>query len=90
MVNPHNIPPTKYPVSKIEKGNALLHNASHGPTFGGGHDLHIADNCNIGARSYGYLGIGYTDTTGMGRSTFTGSKKTFVVHDIEVLQCKQA
>jgi len=35
----------------------LYNNAGYGPTFGGGHDLHISSN---GASSYSHVGYSYT------------------------------
>ena len=35
----------KYPIIN-NYGNAIYCYSSYGPTFGGGHDLHVADNSN--------------------------------------------
>ena len=42
---------------------------NYGPTFGGGHDLHIADNCDKNTNSYSYLGNTYKLPTGYNYGT---------------------
>ena len=56
---------------------------SYGPTFGGGHDLHIADSANTGASSYSILGSTYECPRGQKRTFFTGVEK-FTVTEYEV------
>ena len=36
--------------------NAVYHSRSYGPTFGGGFDLYLSDNCNLNKNSYSNLG----------------------------------
>ena len=43
MVNPHGLGPTKMPLVR-RQGYAMYSDSSLGPTFGGGHDLHMAEN----------------------------------------------
>jgi hypothetical protein len=33
-------------------GNAVYHNSSYGPTFGGGHDIYLANGCKSNTSSY--------------------------------------
>lgn len=40
-------------------GNAAYNGKTYGPTFGGGHDLHLADNCHSTKNSYTNLGHSY-------------------------------
>ena len=37
---------------------------TYGPTFGGGHDLYISDNCHVNTNSYSQLGYTYKLPTG--------------------------
>ena len=76
--------PTILPLTTENSAHAMYCKASYGPTFGGGHDLHISNNpmsnnssyCNIGG-SY------YVDGLGRGVNTFTGARN-FQVQDYEV------
>jgi hypothetical protein len=80
LTNPHNIPPTKYPL--IIHSYAISCNPSYGPTFGAGHDIYVADNSQNNLSSYTKF-HSYTDTTGKGIDTFTGAQN-FATTDIEV------
>jgi hypothetical protein len=84
LTNPHNIPPTKYLI-KPGGTNAVNHGGSYGPTFGGGHDIYVANASNANTTSYTNFPHAYTDTTGQGNNTFTGAKN-FTTVDIEVFQ----
>jgi len=44
---------------------AIYVNPSYGPTFGGGHDIYIADNANGNGNSYTRIGISYDAPTGV-------------------------
>jgi hypothetical protein len=81
LTNPHNIPPTKYLI-KLGGTKAVYHNGGYGPTFGGGHDIHLANASNS---NYTNFSKHYTDTTGQGNNTFTGARD-FTTADIEVFQ----
>jgi hypothetical protein len=84
LTNPDNIPPTKYLINP-NTGNAAYHNSSYGPTFGSGHDLHLANASNSHNASYTNFPSAYLDTTGKGNNTFTGARN-FTVSDIEVFK----
>jgi hypothetical protein len=45
LTNPHNIPPTKYPINPDNVGNAVYHHSSYGPFFSSG-ALSLANNSN--------------------------------------------
>ena len=79
IVNPHNIPPTKY---LITNSSAIYCGSSYGPTFGGGHDICITNNANQSTSSYSSFPSSFLDSTGKGNSTFTSCN--FVVAEIEV------
>jgi hypothetical protein len=83
LANPHNITPTKYLINPTNVHQAVYHNSAYGPTFGGGHDLHLANNSNANNTSYTGFLHAYTDTTGQGNNTFTGAR-TFTASDVEV------
>ena len=50
LVNPQNVGPYKTMVNMQQYSIYCL--SSYGPTFGGGHDLHISDNSNTNSNSY--------------------------------------
>jgi len=82
LVNKHGLPPTKYPVSLQEYG--IYDKDDYGPTFGGGHDLNIANISNTNTSSYTNFPHSYTDTTGVGRATLT--TYNFKCDEIEVFK----
>ncbi len=45
---------------KCSQNHGIYCNSSYGPTFGGGHDLHIADKSNTNTSSYSNLGYSYS------------------------------
>ena len=77
LVNPHGIPPTKYNPQENrlciwDFGNMCL-----------GSDLVIAGNSNSNNKSFTYFPNYYIDTTGKGKTTFTGDEY-FQSKEIEV------
>ena len=58
-------------------------NSSYGPTFGGGHDFYLCDECNTNNSSYNNTDHSY-DTKGL-KSAMAGSYY-FLVKDYEVYQ----
>lgn len=84
LINPHAITPTKYVINPTLVQFAVCHhNGTHGSTFGGGHDLHVAGASNANNISYTNFPHTYSDTTGKGNNTFTGTRN-FTSSDIEV------
>ena len=83
LINPHAIPPTKYMTNPANVQYAVHHNGGYGPTFGGGHDLNVANSSNANNSSYSGFPHAYYDTTGKGSNTFTGANN-FATSDIEV------
>ena len=69
--------------------NAMYCYYHYGPTFGGGHDLRIVDNCDKNTNSYSNLGstyklpAGYTYGTTQATTLLAGSYK-FKVDEYEV------
>jgi hypothetical protein len=62
-VNKDNLAPFKSPVYRYS-GDALYTYTSFGPTFGGGHDIHISNNANANIGSYTFLGYTYRPPSG--------------------------
>ena len=63
----------------------IYHGSSYGPTFGGGHDLHIANDANNSSSAYSVLGNTYEIPPGQ-TDTFLVGSKNFKVSEIEVFQ----
>jgi hypothetical protein len=82
LKNAGNIEPRKF---KLSSGsNAIYFWSNHGPTFGNGHDIYVADKCNVNNSSYTNLGNGYVNDIGItGNAVFTG-EYNFTVKEIEV------
>ncbi|CAF1402277.1 unnamed protein product [Adineta steineri] len=83
LINPHNIPPTKYIIRSDRAAYAVYHNNSYGAIFGGGYDIHVSDNSNKNNSSSTDFPHSYIDTTGKGNNTFTGAKN-FTTFEVEV------
>jgi hypothetical protein len=67
----------------MQNSNYAIHNqSSYGPTFGGGHDMHICNNSNSTMSSYSNLGHTYTGPSAS-QSTLAG-ERSFLVADYEV------
>ena len=64
-MNKDNLPPFIAPVYR-NNGNAVYTNAGYGPTFGGGHDLYVANNAVGSTASYANLGHTYRPPSGYG------------------------
>lgn len=72
---------------KTEYG--IYGNSNYGPTFGGGHDFHIANSASSNTNSYANLGHSYVQITGYtygsskAQNLLAGSYK-FTPHEVEV------
>ncbi len=71
---------TQHPLN--DGPHAVYDDAGCGPSFGGGHDLHVCDNCNSQNSSYSNLGHGYR---GGDCNTLMGSE-SFTLDQIETYQ----
>jgi len=70
---------------KCSQNDGIYCNSSYGPTFGGGHDLHIADKSNTNTSSYSNLGCSYTHPYGSNEAkSFLAGSYNFQVTEIEV------
>ena len=85
--NKDNLDPFKVLVKTLDHG--IYGNNGHGPTFGGGHDIHISNNANGNRNSYSNLGHsyvqppGYTYGSSKIRDLLAGSYK-FQPNEVEV------
>ena len=71
--------------AKASNDNAIYCNSSYGPTFGGGHDLYIADKCNENSNNYN----GTNNTYNFGSNYYlNGGSYNFQVSKLEVYQVK--
>jgi hypothetical protein len=82
--NPHNIKDRKF--SLTNPTYTIYCQSNYGPTFGGGHDIYVADNCNNNTNSCTYLGNSYTNDTGIASDQFFTGERYFTVKEIEVFQ----
>jgi len=80
LTNVWSTPPTNFP---WQKNNGPYDNAGRGPTFGGGHDIAVNDNCSSNNTNYTNFPHSYNDSLGHGNSTFAGAYN-FQVAEIEV------
>ena len=67
----------------------MYNNVGYGPTFGGGHDLYIANNANAGTASYTNFGHTYKPPTGYSYNTvktknLLAGTYNFTPSDVEV------
>ena len=83
MVNPFGVVPSKMPLVKNQQHAGINCTSTYGPTFGGGHDLHVSNNANISGASYSDLGHTYQLPAGQQNAFFTGTRN-FNVTDYEV------
>jgi hypothetical protein len=89
LTNKYN-KPLKMKVDPNQHEFAILCDSDYGPTFGGGHDIHIANDANTTMDSWSDLGDAYSHPqyakgTNEARTFLAGSFK-FQLDDIEVYQ----
>lgn len=83
----------RFPNTGTQGKNSIYGSSGYGPTFGGGHDLHIANNANSNTSSYTRLGHGFSHPSFASGTTevqnfFCGSSN-FMPSEVEVLQLLQ-
>ena len=69
--------------------HAIYHHSGYGPTFGGGHDLHISSDCHKNLSSYSNLGHTYKCPFGYNNDqskNYLAGTHHFEVEDYEVFQ----
>lgn len=85
--NHYGLEPFKLHVK--DSDNAIYGNSGYGPTFGGGHDIYIANSAGSNTNSYSNLGHTYVQLAGYKyqasdtRSVLAGSYN-FQPHEVEV------
>jgi hypothetical protein len=77
-----NSGPRSFPL--VKSSSAILCNSSYGPTFGGGHDIYVADGCNERTTSYTIFGGSYQNDTGLNANQVFTGESSFQVKEIEV------
>ena len=85
LTNPHGLAPTMCTLKNASQ--TIYSDPGYGPTFGGGHDLHICNNSNTTVGSYCNLNnTCYKNSTGKGAATFTGASQLGLIADIWVFE----
>lgn len=93
--NPHNHPPTKFPIRPENRRHAILGYRGWGPVFGGvvgstGHiegDLVIGDDCHENGHSFARgFGTNYVNSTGINGAEFFAGVAQFGLVEIEVFE----
>ena len=74
---------TKHSIQKSTSQSMYGHSL-YGPTFGGGHDIYISDNCNTNTKSYSNGDYTYELPSGVNTGTYFAGSSNFTVKEIEV------
>ena len=88
LVNPSGTRPTKIPLKGNNNQYGICCNGGYGPTFGGNHDLHIANGANANSRSQSNLGNTYHCPANANPSSFLAGQTNFSVNELEVFVFK--
>ena len=87
LTNIHGTSPTKF--QNTNSNLSVFHHSSHGPTFGGGHDIYIPKDFMNGS-PYCNFPHSYQDNLGKGKSIFTGdlnnNNQSLKLKEIEVFK----
>ncbi|XP_068760879.1 uncharacterized protein [Montipora capricornis] len=84
LVNQSGAGPTKMKLKGSSNQNGIYCSSSFGPTFGGGHDLHISSDANTKTNSYSKLSHTYECPPNMVANSFLAGGSNFYVHELEV------
>jgi len=85
LVDKEGLAPFKSMIKQGSKSSAIYGGQSYGPTFGGGHDLRIADNANQNTHSYTNFGNSYSLPNGVtDRSNILAGTSPFSPDEVEV------
>ena len=79
---------TKMPLKGTSNQYGIYCNSGYGPSFGGGHDLHIANGANANSNSYSKLGSTYQCPANGNSSSFLADQSNFSVNEVEVFVFK--
>ena len=81
--NKEGLDPFKSVVTRAQYG--IFKRSDYGPTFGGGHDIHISDNANSNTNSYTNFGHSYSVPSGVkGTTTTLAGTYKFTPDEVEV------
>jgi hypothetical protein len=83
---PSGVAPVKMPLTQAPHPSAIHDHSSHGPTFGNGHDIHVADNANSNTNSYTNVGPAYQLPAGQDARCFLTGTCNFQSAEIEVFR----
>lgn len=78
------LPPTRMALTGNSNQHAMFDQASYGPRFGGGVDLSLGDNSNIGNSSAYNIGASYRCPPGQTGNTFLTGGNQFEAKEVEV------
>ena len=68
-----------------DPSHAIYWRSSYGPTFGGGHDIYIANNANSNTNSYTNFGRSYSLPSGVqDRTTILAGTYKFTPDEVDV------
>jgi hypothetical protein len=84
--NPHGLSARVFGLKEHQACNAISCAPQLGPTFGGGHDIHISDECDSSTRNYTNFDYSYKNETGVSGDTVFAGARNFAVRDIEVFE----
>ena len=87
-MNASGAKPTKMPLTGTANEYGIFCDSGYGPTFGGNHDLHIANGANANSSSYSNLGNTYRCPANANASSFLAGKRNFSVNEVEVFVFK--
>ena len=88
FVNASGVAPTKMKLRGSSNQSGIYCGSSYGPTFGGGHDLHICSNSIANNKSYSNLGNTYECPPNVTSNTFLAGIYNFYVNELEVFVCQ--
>ena len=83
---PSGVAPVKMPLTQAPHPNAMYDVSSHGPSFGGSHDIYVADNANSNSTSSINVGHSYQLPAGQNAQTFLTGAHNFQAAEIEVFR----
>lgn len=88
FVNASGVASTKMKLRGSSNQSGIYCASSYGPTFGGGHDLHICSNSNGNNSSYSNLNYTYECPPNVTANTFLAGINNFYVNELEVFVCQ--
>jgi hypothetical protein len=87
LKNARHSPPRKFALSRLTQ--AIFCHSGSGPTFGSGHDIFIANECNATSENYTNFGHSYVNDTGIDGKQVLLGEYAFTVKEVEVFEIRQ-